>query len=303
MESEIRKSPESLAVLVVGTDTLIEALPARPIQLAHACGELGFDLVVPLSWGEELVAEAALRNLEMSSARQAVFCSCPLVRQRLLQSGADLAGVMVSVMPPPAAVARHLRATVGRRLGSLTFVGLCPGANAPDYDATYEPQAFLQILKDRGIKLAAQPDAFVDRLPPDRRRHVSLPGGCPDPESLWQRCHEMLMAEVEGPDLALEIAQHLVAGQPVLVDLAVEVGCHCCGVTPSTKGGSARIAVTSLEPPRSATPVISDAVVGDLASPVPVGAAGLQGGTPDMRSPTVRPPMAVTPQAALAAPR
>ena len=303
MESEFRKSPESLAVLVVGTDTLIEALPARPIQLAHACGELGFDLVVPLSWGEELVAEAALRSLETSSVRQVVFCSCPLVRQRLLQSGADLAGVMVSVAPPPSAVARHLRATVGHRLGSLTFVGRCPGANPPEYDAVYEPEAFFQILKDRGINIASQPDAFVDRLPPDRRRHVSIPGGFPDPESLWQRCHEMIMAEVEGPDLALEIAQHLVASQPVLVDLAVEVGCHCCGVTSSTKGGSARVAVTSLEPPRSITPVISDAVVSELSSPVLDVESVFENGTYKMKSPAVRPPMAVTPSSALTAPR
>ena len=131
MELEFRKSPEQLAVLVVGTDTIIEALPARPIQLAHACGELGFDLVIPLSWGDELVAESAVRILESGSPKQAILCSCPLVRQRLLQSGADLADVMVSLAPSPAAVARHLRDSMGKRLGSLTYAGRCPGASTP----------------------------------------------------------------------------------------------------------------------------------------------------------------------------
>src|SRR5688572_9953136 len=76
---EFRKSPETLAVLVVGTDTLIEALPARPIQLAHACGALGFDLVVPLSWGDELVAEAALRALEPRDHTPAVCAPAHLL--------------------------------------------------------------------------------------------------------------------------------------------------------------------------------------------------------------------------------
>jgi hypothetical protein len=304
MELEFRKSPESLAVLVVGTDTVIEALPARPIQLAHACGELGFDLVVPLSWGDELVAEAALRSLETGSPKQAVFCACPLVRQRLLQSGSDLSEVMLSLVSPPSAVARHLRASIGQRLGSLTYVGRCPGADSQDYDVTYDPTGFLEILLDRGIKLEEQPDSFVDRLPPDRRRHVSLPGGCPTPESLWQRCHEMLLSEVDGPDLALEIAQHLLSSQPVLIDLAISVGCHCCGVTPSSQGSSARVAVTSLEPPRSVTPIVTDAVIPELIAPITeTGSAfqlGIYGGYP---SPSVRPPMAVTPPSALSARR
>lgn len=299
MESELRKSPELLAVLVVGTDTLLEALPARPIQLAHACGELGFDLVVPLSWGDELVAEAALRALESGSARQAVMCSCPLVRQRLLQSGDDLSEVMVSLVPPPSAVARHLRATMGTRLGSLTFVGRCPGAHAPEFDASYEPQAFLSLLKERGISLERQPDAYVDRLPPDRRRHVSLPGGCPAADPLWQRCHEMSLHEVEGPDISLEVAEFLLSSQSVLVDLATSVGCHCSGVTASTSGTSARVAVSSLEPPRSARPVVADAVLPDLEVPVTEASALLGRVYGERLSPTERPPMAVTPPSAL----
>jgi hypothetical protein len=304
MELEFRKSPESLAVLVVGTDTVIEALPARPIQLAHACGELGFDLVVPLSWGDELVAEAALRSLETGSPKRAVFCACPLVRQRLLQSGTDLSEVMLSFVSPPVAVARHLRASIGPRLGSLTYVGRCPGADAQDFDVTYEPTVFLDILRDRGIELESQPDSFIDRLPADRRRHLSLPGGCPAPEPLWQRCHEMLLSEVDGPDLSLEIAQHLLSSQPVLVDLAISVGCHCCGVTSSSIGSSARVAVTSLEPPRSVTPVISDSVVSELSAPVTDDASSFQQATyGGLLSSSIRPPMAVTPPSALSARR
>ena len=296
---EFRKSPETLAVLVVGTDTLIEALPARPIQLAHACGALGFDLVVPLSWGDEIVAEAALRALEPRDHTPAVLCSCPLVRQRLLQAGGDLASAMVSLVPSPVAVARHLRSSLGDRLGSLSFVGRCPGAIPPEYDVSYDPPTLLGILRDRGIEIQNQPDVYLDRLPPDRRRFVSLPGGCPTPELLWQRCNERTLIEIEGPDLALDVAQHLISPQSTLVDVATSVGCFCAGVTSPSTDIAVRVAVASLEPPRSTTPVMTDAVIPELeiAAIVPAKADGES--SYEVATPTGRPPMAITPANAL----
>ena len=302
MEPESRKSPETLAILVIGTDTVIEALPARPIQLANACGALGFDLVVPLSWGDELVAEAALRALKTRSAGPALLCVCPRVRERLSRSGTGLAGAMVSLQSPAVAVARHLRATITDRIGSVSFVGRCPGANAPEYDATYTPDEFFGILRARGIQMHRLPDVFQDRLPADRSRHVSLPGGCPTPEALWSRCNEMALMQVDGADFAVEIAQHLMTAKSVLVDPGPSIGCYCCGVTHGTTSSSARIAVASLEPPRSKNPVVSPDVIADLPLPNPIAGPSRDNGGEVHKSPrpaTARPPMAVTPPSAL----
>src|SRR5688572_2818765 len=296
---EFRKSPETLAVLVVGTDTLIEALPARPIQLAHACGELGFDLAIPLSWGDELVAEAALRSLESRGSAPAVFCSCPIVRERLLQAGSDLARAMVSLVSPPVAVARHLRSTLGSRLHTLSFVGRCPSATTPEYDLAYDPEDFFVMLRTRGVDLQQQSDLFQDLVPPDRRRFVSLPGGCPTPEALWRRCHERTLVEIEGQDLSIELAQHLLSPQPILVDAATAMGCACSGVTEAATGPSVRVAVTSLEPPRSKTPVVSDALVPSLNLAVDVSRRQSTGRGDQASGVRYRPPMAVTPPAAL----
>jgi hypothetical protein len=291
LESELSKSPGELAVLVIGTDTLIEALPARPIQLANACGDLGFDLVFPLSWGDELVAEAALQSLEIRGPVAAILCSCPLVRQRLLKAGRELSGAMVSLVAPPVALARQLRAALGGRLRSLSFVGACPSAAPPEYDIAYEPGELFAMLRDREIALESQPDVFFDRVPPDRGRFVSLPGGCPSPDMLWRRCNERALVELEpGIDIPVEIAQHLITRQSVLVDAAPAIGCACAGVTPSTVGISARIAVASLEPPRSPTPIIVDTVNVSLEQELPP-----EGNAPWPR----RPPMAVTPPGAL----
>lgn len=299
MGLETRTSPEKLAVLVIGTDTLIEALPARPIQLAHACGALGFHLTIPLSWGDELVAEAALRSLESRGPAPAVFCSCPIVRERLLQAGSDLAGAMVSLVSSPVAVARHLRSTLGTRLRTLSFVGRCPSATTPEYDLAYDPEEFFAMLRTRGVDLQRQSDVFLDLVPPDRRRFVSLPGGCPTPEVLWRRCNERTLVEVEGRDLSIELAQQLLSPQPILVDAATALGCSCCGVTEAATGPSVRVAVTSLEPPRSRTPVVSDAIVPSLALAVEVSHGQLMNRGDQAAGVRYRPPMAVTPSAAL----
>ncbi|HSA55373.1 MAG TPA: hypothetical protein VLE53_06690 [Gemmatimonadaceae bacterium] len=275
-EDQINESASTgpLAVVVIGNDTLVEALPALPLQLAHACLAAGYDQVLPLSWGDELVAEAALRALEERRGEAAVFCACPLVRQRLLGTGSELAPMLILVPAPPAALARYVRALYGNRLGKLTYVGSCPAARSAEYDVTYSPRNFLGQLEERGIDVLAQPPVFDAILPPDRRRFASLPGGCPTPEALWLRGGQRALAPLSHDDLPVQLAQHLLEREPVLMDLAPSMGCACSGVTHATSPRSARIVVASIEPPRSPTPVIDGDIPGS-AQP-PDGGAGPQ---------------------------
>ena len=46
------------SIVVLGADTVLAALPATPVQLAHACRALGYDMAFPASWGDEIVASA-----------------------------------------------------------------------------------------------------------------------------------------------------------------------------------------------------------------------------------------------------
>lgn len=257
-----------LSVVVVGNDALIEALPARPIQFAHACRAAGFDMAFPASWGDELLAEATLRKLETSSGRPAVLCSCPMVRRRLLGSGQELSPLIVSTVAPSVAAGRYVRALLGPRLAFLAYVGSCPSASDKVFDAHYSPAEFLDRLREQRIDLLQQPEIFEAVLPPDRRRHVSLPGGCPTEEALALRSHERSLVSLEGDDIALELAQHLLTRQPVLVDLAPALGCACSGVTPRTLGNSARVAVMSLEPPRATSAVVDPTLTPSLDVPV-----------------------------------
>ncbi len=305
-----REPPQNgpVNVLVVGNDMIVESLPALPVQLAHACLKLGFDLVIPQSWGDELVAEHVLRQLADRAPGPTVLCSCPLVRQRLLSAGGGLLSRLVATVPSSVAVSRQLRAMLGDRLHTLVFAGRCPGARPPDYDLVFDPVELIGQLRSRGIDPRDQPELFENILPPDRRRFASLPGGCPAPEILWQRCNGHRVVELQTDQLAVDLGQLLLGREPILVDVAPALGCSCCGVTPRTTGREARIAVSSLEPPRAEVPVVealngveldypSSSLAREAGPRAPARFSLEPGAGSSTR--TERPPLAITPASVL----
>src|SRR5215510_9702246 len=104
-----------ISVVVLGNDTLIEALPARPIQLANACHAAGFHVVVPASWGDELVAHSVLAALEERPPTPVVFCACPFARERLLAAVPDLVPRLLESISSSVAVPRYAQAFPGSR--------------------------------------------------------------------------------------------------------------------------------------------------------------------------------------------
>lgn len=275
-------APESAAttttripsVAVLGADALLAALPATPVQLAHACLVAGYQSVAPASWGDELIAAAALRVLEGHGQLPAIQCSCPYVAHRLLAAGTDLRPFLVSLVAPPVALARYLRAAYSPAKLRITFVGRCPGAADEAIDARLTPEELLAIFADRAIALDEQPQVFDSVIPPDRRRFCSQPGGLPTPETLWSASANgggggRTLVELHGEDLPVELAQHLLAGKPVLIDVAGKLGCVCSGAAPGIEPGQTRARVVAVEPPRAQSPVVDERVPVELELPLP----------------------------------
>jgi hypothetical protein len=48
----------SPSLVILGTDAVLAAAPATPVQLAHACLAAGYGAAVPASWGDELQLSA-----------------------------------------------------------------------------------------------------------------------------------------------------------------------------------------------------------------------------------------------------
>lgn len=266
-------APARLAVVILGTDAVIAAAPVTPVQIAHACLAAGFAAVVPASWGDELIATECLRRAAARGREPAVCAVCPRVTERLIASGAELAPFTISLVPPPVATARYLRAMWGDDRLRITYVGACPGAVDESLDERMLPVEFFSMLGEQGISMSEQPEVFDSIIPPDRRRYQSLPGGVPTAEALWSAGGRALI-EIDDDDYVSDLAQRLVSREHALLDVAPKLGCACSGAIAGVQPRSARVAATAYEPPRSALPVIDASIPVDLVRPLPAARRG-----------------------------
>jgi hypothetical protein len=246
---------ESRAAVILGNDAIVAARPVTPAQLMHACRAAGFDLVVPPSWGDELVAGAYLERLAGCTARVAVACNCARVRTLLEATPAQSLVPAVTIASPPIAAARYLRLVYGDSI-LVTYVGDCPSADDSSINARFSPSGFFASLDRQGIRLTAQPDVMTESESERWRRYRSVPGGLPARRWLARRPVERLLREVQPGDA--NVADWPAARRAnVLLDLAQVASCAC---------GGNRVSVEDSEPARSVTPIIVAPVGLDLSA-------------------------------------
>ena len=267
--SESPRSSHTVPIVILGTDALLAAQPATPVQLAHACLRAGFANAIPASWGDELIAAAVLKRLPQFDGGPAIQCSCPIVAHRLLSVGGDLRPAMLGLVAPPVAIARYVRALSGATPVRITYVGGCPGANDDAIDIRMRPDALLALLAERDIVIEDEPRVFESVLPPDRRRFRSQPGGVPTAESLWSDVGARTLVEMDTEDFVTELAQQLLTGKNVLIDAGPHLGCVCSGAVAGVAVKDARAGVVTLEPPRAMMPVVEEQAPIDLELAVP----------------------------------
>lgn len=270
MDSTTNEHADVPRIVVLGIDATLGVRPSTPVQLAHACLLAGYALAVPSTWGDELVAEECVRQLAGPMAPTMVLCSCPLVRRRLLAHGAELAEFMVSTVAPPVATARYVRALASKPV-RVHFVGRCPSGGDPSIDRWIDPDDFIAMLDQNGIDVATQPTSFEGVLPPDRRRHWSLPGGFPAADPLWDDGGRRERVEPDPEqDLSAAVAELLLEQLPRLIDLGPAMHCACSGVVTGVPARTARARVELTEPPRSPAAVVDHSLGLELAEPVDV---------------------------------
>lgn len=245
----------SPSLLILGTDAVLAASPATPVQLAHACLAAGYRSVVPASWGDEILAKRVITALENTNTPLVLGC-CPLVARRLGKHAGDIGSMTLCAVAPPVAAAAYLRALYAPASVRITYAGACPAGGHASIDAWLTPEELLSDLTSKAIQVGDQPTEFDSILPPDRRRHYSDPGGAPAPEALRRATGGSELVELDAGDFVIDLAQQLLAGGRRLVDVAPVLGCACSGADPAVAPHTARARVRAGEPPRAPSPVV-----------------------------------------------
>ena len=244
--------PHSIAIL--GNDAFLAASPALPVQLMHAALAAGFDAVVPVSLGDELVAGETLRLAQIKGRRPVVQCACPFALAQLCRRESNLADAVIAVAPAAVALARALRSET-TRAPHITYIGGCPGAQDPSIDLQVMPNAFLRGLEQKGIETSSQPEFFSDRIPPDRRRFLSMPGGFPRPELIAALLRRSVVALDGTANPMLAVADAMFDGGVTMIDPAGAYRCVCAGADQGMSVADGQLAITQHEPARALTAV------------------------------------------------
>jgi hypothetical protein len=257
------------SVLILGTDAVLAAAPATPVQLIHACMSAGFSAVVPASWGDELIAARAIDRV-CSTDGPVVQCSCPLVSRRLATHGDALTPMVFASVAPAVATALYVRALYAPAVVEITFAGACPAGADPAIDGRVSCAELLETLRARGIDVQTAPTEFDSVLPPDRRRFYSEAGGTPARSALHRRAPAADFVELGHENFAVDLAQHLLANSRMLIDLAPALGCACSGAQPGLTLAERRARVREQEPPRAMGPVVEHELTLALDRSLPV---------------------------------
>jgi diguanylate cyclase (GGDEF)-like protein len=164
-------------VLILTPEAAAHFYPATPEQVVNACYAAGFRVVNRGVIGDELVAAEYLKLWRDDSWGTLIRSTDPVVVDTIRRDFPELVPYLAPVTLPAVAEARYLRAQVGERL-EIVYAGVCPPAGRPELDAAITFRDLDQMFKLRGVVPLTQPDFFV-RVPSERRRHLSMPGGLP----------------------------------------------------------------------------------------------------------------------------
>jgi diguanylate cyclase (GGDEF)-like protein len=179
----------------------------------------------------------------------------------------ELVPYLAPVTLPAVAEARYLRALYRTEM-RIAYAGICPPGESPDLDAAITFGDLEQLFRIRGVTLLAMPTWF-ERVPEERRRHLSAAGGMPLALLEESRHTSRRFRKVRGLDALPALARAVVVDRLDLgfVDILSTEGALDHPLSgPHEELYWRRELVASTEPPRSRFPVVDAAVVASIGA-------------------------------------
>jgi diguanylate cyclase (GGDEF)-like protein len=254
-------------VLILSPESVAHFYPATPEQLINACYAAGFRAVTRGVIGDELVAAEYLKLWEEEPWGTLIRSTDPVVVETIRSQYPELVPYLAPVTVPAVAEARYLRAQHGNGL-KIAYAGICPPVNSPDLDAAITFGDLEQLFQIRGVSVLSQP-TFFQRVPEERRRHLSAAGGLPLSLLEEARQSSRRFRRIRGLDALKAVARAVSVDRLDLgfVDLLSNEGPLDHPLSgPKEELYWRRELLRSVEPPRSRMPVLDRTVVASVGA-------------------------------------
>lgn len=254
-------------VLILSPESVAHFYPASPEQLINACYAVGFRTVTRGVIGDELVAAEYLKLWEEEPWGTLIRSTDPVVVETVRAQYPELLPYLAPVTMPAVAEARYLRAQHGPGL-RIAFAGVSPPVNNPDLDAAITFGDLDQLFRIRGVSVLAQPGYF-QRVPEEKRRHLSAAGGLPLALLEEARQSSRRFRKLRGLDSLPAVARAVGTDRLDLgfVDILATEGLVDHPLSgPSEELFWRRELMASAEAPRSRQPVVDAGVVASIGA-------------------------------------
>ena len=253
---------EGDGVLILSPDSVAHFYPATPEQVINACYAVGFRAVTRGVIGDELVAAEYLKLWEEEPWGTLIRSTDSVVVDTVRLQFPELLPYLAPVTVPAVAEARYLRAQYGPGL-KIAYAGICPPINSSELDAAITFGDLDQIFRIRGANVLTQP-IFFERVPEERRRHLSAAGGLPLALLEEARYSSRRFRKLRGLDALKALARAVAVDRLDLgfVDILSTEGSLDHPMSgPRDELFWRRELLASTEPPRSRFPVVDTAVM------------------------------------------
>ncbi|MFL5512735.1 MAG: diguanylate cyclase, partial [Gemmatimonadales bacterium] len=254
-------------VLILSPESVAHFYPATPEQVINASYEAGFRAVTRGVIGDELVAAEYLKLWYEEPWGTLIRSTDPVVVETVRYQFPELLPYLAPVTLPAVAEARYLRAQYGAGL-KIAYAGICPPVSTTELDAAITFSDLDQIFRVRGVSVLTQP-IFFERVPEERRRHLSAAGGLPLALLEEARYSSRRFRKLRGLEALKAVARAVAVDRLDLgfVDILSTEGSLDHPLSgPREELFWRRELLASTEPPRSASPVVDSAVVASMGA-------------------------------------
>jgi diguanylate cyclase (GGDEF)-like protein len=254
-------------VLILSPESVAHFYPATPEQVINACYAAGFRAVTRGVIGDELVAAEYLKLWEEEPWGTLIRSTDPVVVETVRLQFPELVPYLAPVTVPAIAEARYLRAQYGPGL-KIAYAGISPPVSSTELDAAITFSDLDQIFRIRGAGVLSQP-SFFERVPEERRRHLSAAGGLPLALLEESRYSSRRFRKLRGLDALKAVARAVSVDRLDLgfVDILSTEGSLDHPLSgPREELFWRRELLASTEPPRSRDPVVDTAVVASVGA-------------------------------------